>query len=99
MDAALQFIGCIHCAQWFLSSQDNAEFNRAHRIYSRLLPAPCGIIPVSALWVLCRYRHKTHATGHSSRLDRAGITQPAKFGSERYSKEELIAELGAAFLS
>ena len=44
-------------------------------------------------------RHKTHATGHSTRLDREGITQPAKFGSERYSKEELIAELGAAFLS
>ena len=60
---------------------------------------PCGIIPVSALWVLCRYRHKTHATGHGSRLDREGITQHAKFGSDRYSKEELVAELGAAFLS
>jgi hypothetical protein len=41
----------------------------------------------------------THATGHASRLDREGITNPIKFGSERYSKEELIAELGAAFLS
>ena len=45
------------------------------------------------------FHEMTHATGHSSRLDREGITQPAKFGSERYSKEELIAELGAAFLS
>jgi hypothetical protein len=35
----------------------------------------------------------------SSRLDREGITQHAKFGSDRYSKEELVAELGAAFLS
>jgi antirestriction protein ArdC len=41
----------------------------------------------------------THATGHASRLDREGITNPIRFGSERYSKEELIAELGAAFLS
>jgi antirestriction protein ArdC len=41
----------------------------------------------------------THATGHGSRLDREGITQQAKFGSDRYSKEELVAELGAAFLS
>ena len=40
-----------------------------------------------------------HASGHSSRLDREGVTQQARFGSERYSKEELVAELGAAFLS
>jgi len=45
------------------------------------------------------YHEMTHAAGHSSRLNRDGITQQAKFGSERYSKEELIAELGAAFLS
>jgi antirestriction protein ArdC len=45
------------------------------------------------------FHEMTHSTGHSSRLDREGITMPVKFGSERYSKEELIAELGASFLS
>ena len=45
------------------------------------------------------FHEMTHATGHGSRLDREGVTNPVKFGSERYSKEELIAELGAAFLS
>jgi antirestriction protein ArdC len=45
------------------------------------------------------FHEMTHATGHASRLDREGITNPIKFASERYSKEELIAELGAAFLS
>ena len=40
-----------------------------------------------------------HASGHISRLNREGITQHTRFGSERYSKEELIGELGAAFLS
>ena len=35
----------------------------------------------------------------SSRLNREGVTQQARFGSERYCKEELVAELGAAFLS
>ena len=34
------------------------------------------------------YHEMTHATGHGSRLDREGITQHAKFGSDRYSKEE-----------
>lgn len=41
-----------------------------------------------------------HATGHASRLDRptvSGEVLPA-FGSPDYSKEELIAEMGAAFL-
>lgn len=45
------------------------------------------------------FHELTHATGHASRLDREGITQPIVFGSERYAKEELIAELGASFLS
>jgi antirestriction protein ArdC len=45
------------------------------------------------------FHEMTHATGHATRLDREGITQQVKFGSERYSKEELIAELGASFLA
>lgn len=39
-----------------------------------------------------------HSTGHKSRLNRPGIENIAAFGSETYSKEELIAEMGAAFL-
>ena len=37
------------------------------------------------------YHELTHASGHSTRLDREGIAQQARFGSEKYSKEELIA--------
>lgn len=40
-----------------------------------------------------------HATGHGSRLDRRLARSPAPFGSPEYSKEELIAEMGAAFLA
>ena len=42
------------------------------------------------------YHEMTHAVGHCSRLNREGITQQAKFGSERYSKEELIVRRGRA---
>ena len=45
------------------------------------------------------YHEMIHASGHMSRLNREGVTQHTRFGSERYSKEELIGELGAAFLS
>ena len=37
-----------------------------------------------------------HSTGHQSRLDR--LNQTAFFGTEAYSKEELVAEIGAAAL-
>jgi len=40
----------------------------------------------------------THATGHQSRLARKSILEPSYFGSHEYSKEELVAEMGAAFL-
>jgi len=39
-----------------------------------------------------------HSTGHPSRLARPGITDLAPFASHAYSKEELVAEMGAAYL-
>jgi antirestriction protein ArdC len=39
-----------------------------------------------------------HSTGHPSRLDREDAMSPT-FGDASYSKEELVAELGAAFLA
>ncbi len=45
------------------------------------------------------FHEMIHSTGHKSRLNRAGIsTNAAAFGSETYSKEELVAEIGAAML-
>ena len=42
------------------------------------------------------FHELTHSTGHSKRLNR--LEKTAFFGSEAYSKEELIAEIGAAAL-
>jgi antirestriction protein ArdC len=39
-----------------------------------------------------------HASGHLSRLNRESITEAAPFGSPVYSREEMVAEMGAAFL-
>ncbi len=39
-----------------------------------------------------------HSTGHPKRLHRENFDNPAYFGSESYSKEELIAEMTAAML-
>ena len=42
------------------------------------------------------FHELTHSTGHESRLNR--LEKTAFFGTEAYSKEELIAEIGAATL-
>lgn len=39
-----------------------------------------------------------HSTGHKDRLNREGIEAFSGFGSKSYSKEELVAEMGAAML-
>ena len=44
------------------------------------------------------FHELTHATGHPSRLDRPTLTDAHRFGDTNYSKEELVAEMGAAFL-
>lgn len=44
------------------------------------------------------FHEMAHSTGHKSRLNRAGIIDIAAFGSETYSKEELVAEITAAML-
>lgn len=44
------------------------------------------------------FHEMVHSTGHKKRLHRNGFDEIAAFGSESYSKEELVAEMGAAML-
>lgn len=48
------------------------------------------------------FHELTHSTGHESRLARKGVSGTegtwGSFGSNLYAKEELVAEMGAAFL-
>lgn len=45
------------------------------------------------------FHEMAHSTGHESRLARPGITDHIRHGSHEYSQEELVAEMGAAFLA
>lgn len=45
-----------------------------------------------------KFHELVHSTGHTSRLNRPELMQSDGFGNELYSKEELTAELGAAYL-
>lgn len=44
------------------------------------------------------YHELAHCTGHETRLNRKELKEHDGFGGENYSKEELTAELTAAFL-
>lgn len=44
------------------------------------------------------FHELTHSTGHENRLGRCKDQKQAAFGSTDYGKEELVAEMGAAFL-
>jgi antirestriction protein ArdC len=44
------------------------------------------------------FHELTHSTGHRARLNRSTLMESELFGDENYSREELVAEMGAAFL-
>jgi antirestriction protein ArdC len=44
------------------------------------------------------YHELVHSTGHNKRLGRHEKIKDHKFGSQDYSQEELVAEMGAAYL-
>jgi antirestriction protein ArdC len=44
------------------------------------------------------FHELTHSTGHPTRLNRSTLTDFERFGDHNYSREELVAEMGAAFL-
>ena len=44
------------------------------------------------------FHELSHSTGHEDRLNRKSLTDGTPFGSPTYSREELVAEMGAAFL-
>lgn len=46
----------------------------------------------------CLAHELSHSTGHHTRLNRKGITDPIRFGSHDYSHEELVAEFSSAML-
>ena len=49
-------------------------------------------------YYLTLFHELCHSTGHQSRLNRKTVVENDGFGSETYSQEELVAEMGAAFL-
>jgi antirestriction protein ArdC len=71
---------------WYSSSQDRVG-----------LPSK-ALFNSPAEYYSTLFHELAHATGHAKRLKRDGFGKPAQFGSDSYSKEELVAEMASAFL-
>lgn len=76
------------------------DANRAYYVPStdKLNVPELGQFETAEEYYSTLFHELTHSTGHASRLNRDGITKTDGFGSTEYSKEELIAEMGASFL-
>ena len=61
------------------------------------MPEP-GSFEAPELYYSTLFHELTHSTGHAARLNRATLVDAVRFGDTNYSKEELVAEMGAAFL-
>jgi antirestriction protein ArdC len=88
-----------HLAAWpvpLLTAASHAFYLPSHdRIH---LPPRAAFHSPEAF--LATWAHEQiHSTGHSSRLNRPGITGHHPSGSDAYAREELIAELGAFLLT
>ncbi|POF88752.1 ArdC family protein [Pseudomonas putida] len=61
------------------------------------LPTKAQFVDVGSYYATALHE-LTHWSGHHGRLNREGITGGHAFGSAEYAFEELVAEMGAAFL-
>lgn len=59
---------------------------------------PRGMFGSPEAYYSTAWHEAVHSTGHKSRLKRTGVEEIDHFGSGRYAREELIAEMGAAML-
>lgn len=57
-----------------------------------------GLFHTETAYYTTLFHELAHSTGHSKRLNRKELTDASRFGSDTYGREELTAELTAAFL-
>jgi antirestriction protein ArdC len=74
---------------------DKAWYSPANDVVG--MPAR-GLFHSSEEYYATEFHELAHSTGHAKRLHRENFDNPVSFGSESYSKEELIAEMTAAML-
>lgn len=89
------FKGYLHCPDYTFHS-GRAVYYPA---WDKVNCPPLKDFKVPEEYYCTLFHEMVHSTGHKSRLARPGVTAyGVAFGDEVYSKEELVAEMGAAML-
>ena len=95
IDACSEIIGC-------MPNAPEIEHGGSRAFYSSVtdhVTLPRAELFTSAEeYYATAFHELIHSTGHSKRLARESILEAAPFGSPVYSREELVGELGAAYL-
>jgi len=93
------------CDQLLLDMKDQPEIkykeNQAYYdpTHDYINMPPIELFKTSELYYSILHHELIHSTGHSKRLNRFDNNEISNFNSSSYSKEELVAEIGAAFLN
>lgn len=81
------------------SIHEGARTLACYRLHTDTVQMPSfGSFESVEAYYLTLFHELVHATGHPSRLNRESLIKHDGFGGKVYSQEELVAEMGAAFL-
>jgi len=97
IEAAEQIVADMPRAPRIVESLDGDGAYYAPRLDTVHMPARCRFGRSEDFYAVL-FHELTHSTGHASRLNRSTLNDAGRFGDANYSREELVAEMGAAFL-
>jgi antirestriction protein ArdC len=93
--ACAEIIGCMPNAPEIVHAGSKAFYSP---VADRVTLPPMELFISAEEYFASCYHELIHSTGHKKRLARESILEAVPFGSAVYSIEELVAEMGAAFL-
>jgi antirestriction protein ArdC len=95
ISACAEIIGCMPNAPEIQHAGSKAFYSA---LTDRVTLPPPNLFTSPEEYYATGFHELIHSTGHEKRLARASILEAAPFGSPTYSVEELVAEMGAAYL-
>ena len=99
IETAERIIANMPDAPTFTHCEGNREKVAYYRPSTDSIQIPAlNAYDVPEFYYCVAFHEMGHSTGHTKRLNRSTLTDMVKFGDTNYSKEELVAEMTAAFL-